>query len=334
MLVTMFTVLFAVFSKEISESIVHSIYVCIEIIIPSMFAYMVISSYILSSSIHKTLFSPLYFLLNKIIRLDKQLFSVFSLSLIGGYPVGIKLLKEIIAQNKSYSAIIEKAAAFCYCISPTFAITMIGLGLYNSIEAGIIVYISNVIANIIMATVYSRIYKLEIPDNPQKQNSGLIQAINSSSAALLRICAVIVIFNAGIAAVEALVNTVGIIIPVYIKSFTEISNILNFSKPGINLLPLISAIASTGGLCVIFQCYSIAQNSFSFKNFLIARIPTALLSGLITNILLQFWNINLPSSSVGGQYSFQFNTNKAVVVFLLIMCTILLQKNEKIFKKG
>ena len=87
-------VLTVVFPKETADSTVNSINVCINSIIPSMFAFMVITTYIQDSGAYRFLFRPVMPLLKRIIRADERLLSIFLLSLIGGYPVGIKLLKE------------------------------------------------------------------------------------------------------------------------------------------------------------------------------------------------------------------------------------------------
>ncbi len=323
-----------VYAENTSESIVKSINICINVIIPSMFIYMVLSSYIISGSIYKTIFKPFYKLLHGILKLDETTFSIFFLSLIGGYPVGIKLFKEIIAQNKNYSEIAEKSAVFCYCISPTFAITMIGIGIYNSVEVGAIIYISNALSCFITAVIYSNMHNLKYDGISINQGGNLISAINSSSSSLFRICSVIITFNAVIAALESSFESSGLNIPIIIKSFLEISNVLSIENSSLVLLPVISAIASTGGLCVLFQCYSICSKSFKLKKFVISRIPCSILSGIITYFLLKFWDISIPTVTGSVNYTFRFNENWAVILLILIMFMILLQKNEKNFKKG
>ena len=332
--VIIFSILFVVFTKEVAESTIKSINVCINVIIPSMFAFMVISSYILSSGIYKIIFKPLYLTIGRVFNLDEKSFSIFLLSLIGGYPIGIKLIKEEIAQNKNYSAIAEKLVMFCYCISPPFAITMIGLNLYNSFEIGTIIYISNVISCIVIGIILSRIYKLRFKEaNSQKYKGGIVDSVNSSSASLFKICSMIVFFNIGIAVVDAVLNSIGIALPTTVRAFLEISNILDF-KPEISHLPLVSAISSFGGVCVILQCYAIAEKKIPFKDFILARIPTAILSALVTKSIISFSEISVPTSSGNGNYLFIFSSNKLVVILLIIICTILLQNNEKNFKKG
>ena len=332
--VVILSFLLIIFPKDIAESAVLGIENCINIIIPSMFAFMVISTYIMSSNIYEIIFTPLFVIFNHIIRLNKSLFSVFCLSLIGGYPIGIKLLKELIAQNKNYSEISAVMSGFCYCISPTFAITMIGLGLYGNAEVGLIIYISNVIACIIMAIIQSHRNNLKVSDINISKKGGIIYSINSSANALYKICSIIIIFNIMLTAIESLLLVFQAKIPIIIKSFIEISNVVNLSNPNMASLPIISALSSTGGLCVLFQSYSLIGDDFSPTVFLISRLPCALISYLTTIIMLLFWDISIPAFSENQNYMFELNTNRIILVLVLIMCVILLQKNEKNLKKG
>lgn len=325
--------LIVIYPREASNGAIVSIKTCVDVIIPSMFAYMVISTYIISSGIYRIIFKPLYFIFKKIIRVDEKLFSVFCLSLIGGYPVGMKLLKDIISQNKSYCEIAEKSVIFCYCISPTFSITMIGLGLYGSVEAGVIIYISNVISSLILSVIVSHAYYLESEKTFTEAKGGLTQAINDSTSALLVICSVIVVFNIVLAVLDAAAVTFGLTIPEIIKPFIEISNILNMPR-NINSLPVSALAASTGGLCVILQCRSIVSGKISLKSFFVWRIPAALLSFIITKIILIFWDVTIPVALLTSVKTFETSAGNTVMVLLLIMCVILLEKCEKNFKKG
>lgn len=289
---------------------------------------------------YKLLFRPLYNFFGKTIKTDNRILSIFFLSLIGGYPIGFKLLKELIAENKNYSAIVSYCSAFCYCISPSFAVTMIGIGLYQNIEAGLIVYVSNVISCIIISLIYCRIHNLTInsttfEDTAKVKQNGLSEAINSSFIALAKMCSVIIFFNAAITVLECFCQSAGIHIPIIIKSILEISNILKCNSVSPAALPFISALASVGGICVIFQCKSLIDNTYSLKSFFIARFFSALISFASAELIITFWDISSAASTFGKKfYSFDFSVNKGATVFLLIMCIILMQKSEKIFKKG
>lgn len=335
--IIIFALISAICSEKISESIVTSINICINVIIPSMFIFMVISTYILSSGLYKVIFSPFYYILKKILRLDNELFSVFLLSLIGGYPIGIKLLSELISQNKNYSAIAEKSSGFLYCISPSFAITMLGLGLYRSFEAGMIIYLSNVISCFLTAIICSRVFDLKLADNNMitTSYSGIIDAVNSSSKTLLKICSIIVFFNSIITVFECLLNYSGFELPETIKSILEISNILRIKEISVSSLPLVSALASFGGICVLIQCLALVKGRYSLKYFFLLRFFNAVLSFLITHIIMNTTEISVPAFAANNKISvFNFSHQGSACVFLLIMFIIFMQKSEKNFKKG
>ena len=330
--------LFIFFPKPMADSISESIGVCLNIIIPSMFVFMVLSSYIIDEGIYKTLISPLYLLLKRILPLNKELFSIFILSLIGGYPTGIKLLRERIAENKNYHEIYERMAAFCYCVSPVFAVNIIGYGVYGSVEAGVTVYISNVLGCFVMAVFTERSINRESIEkysvNKEKYNpKGLTFCINSASKALLTICAVIICFNSVMAVTDSLLTELGIVPPDILSGFLEISNLTKIAAPSPSYLPIFSFISSFGGVCVLVQTAALAGKGFSLKHFYIGRIICGALSSLFTYIIMSFWEISLGSSTGTTSYTYIFNQDKTVVLLLIVMCAIIFMKSEKIFKK-
>lgn len=338
-LIIVFSAGLIIFSDKISSSIFQSINICLEVIIPSTFIFMVLSSYILSSGLYGILFRPFYYFIERVMKADRYIISVFLLSLIGGYPVGFKLLRESIAENKNYSAIVPFCATFCYCISPSFAVTMLGLGLFRSVEAGLIIYFSNVITCFVIAVFYGKTHKLTVITEKMNMavsdNGKLTDSINTSVISLMKMCSVIIFFNSVITVFECFCNKIMVPVPNVMKAVLEISNILKFEYLSPTALPYISSLASLGGICVIFQCKSLIDKSFSLKPFLFSRFFAAIISFAVTSLIMLFWDISIPSSHFGNNsYIFNFSTNKAATVFLLIMCIILIQKNEKNLKKG
>lgn len=324
-------VLLLIFPKSASQSVYDSIQVCLGTIIPSMFAFMAISTFIINEGLHSIIFRPLYFLLHRIIRLDRSTFAIFCLSLIGGYPVGIKLLRDRLHYDESYRKTAENSAMFCYCISPSFAVTMIGLGVYSSIEAGMIVYLSNAAACITAAVIFGS--NSGASDEKQsKTGGGMIYAIRSSALSLFTVCTVIVAFNVILSMCSELLKAAGATLPPSALGFFEISNLLKI-PPEINSLPLISGISSFGGLCVLMQCAAVCGGAFSLGRFLLSRVPIALLSGFYCAVFLHFFDISVPASGA-VRYTFEFNANEIVLPLLMAMNVILFSKKEKKFAKG
>ena len=329
-------VLILIYPEVSASSAVNSINVCLSSIIPSMFAFMVITSYICSSGLYSIIFRPVLWLMRKVIKADDSIISVFLLSMFGGYPIGVKLLKEIIAQNKNSPAIkstCRDASMFCYCISPTFAMIMIGNGVFGSTLAGAVIYISDILACTLVGAAVSRFCRLKADKDNMTENGGLIGAVNSSSKALLTVCTVIIAFNTVIACVSALLQDIGISIPTLLSGTLEISNLLRLRSPGVSLIPVAAAISSMGGACVLLQCAAIVKGAFPVKRFIIARLPCSILSALISYLILQFVDVSVSASTFSPQYIYGFSANKVIVLILIAMCIIIFHTSDKIFKK-
>ena len=335
--ICLLAVLTIVFPKETAASTVSSIDVCINSIIPSMFAFMVITSYIQSSGIYRVIFRPFLPVMRRIIHADDDILSIFLLSLTGGYPVGIKLLKEAIAQNINYPEIANKnsiAAMFCYCISPSFAVIMIGNGVFGSTEAGLIIYFSNLLADITAAVIITRIYDMRSGIRTEQTVSGNVtEAVNSASKALFTICTVIIAFNVALTCTDEALNAFGISVPALISGVLEISNMLKITEPAVSLIPVVSAVASFGGICVMLQCAAIGGKMLKIKSFIAARLICALLSELYSFVILQFAEISVHVSTISRHYSYDFSVNTFIVPVLTAMCIIIFYKSDKLFKK-
>ena len=296
-----------------------------------MFAFMVISTYIQRSGLYRVLLRPVLFIFRRLIKADDSIISIFLLSLIGGYPIGVKLLSENDSRG-SYNTP-ENAAAFCYCISPTFAVIMLGSGVLGSTTAGVIIYISNVLACLTVALMVSRMTDLRLEPSPAEKEEGLTDAINSASRSLLVICTVIIAFNTVLSGITSLLSKFGIGTDPFIAGIFEISNLLKLRSVSMNIIPFIAAISSFGGICVLLQCLAIVKNTFSAKKFLIARIPCAILSGAYSYIILRFTDISVTASTISPVFIYSFSSNKIIVPILIAMCIIIFYRSDKNPKK-
>ena len=223
---------------------------------------------------------------------------------------------------------------FCYCISPSFALIMIGSGIFGNPAAGAIIYVSNILACLTMAGILSRVYDLKsLTASGTERKGSLTDAVNSASRALFTVCTVIVAFNIALACISALLRSFGIEMSPLLTGIFEISNLLKTDSPSVSLIPIVSGIASTGGLCVMLQCSAIAGSCFSLKSFFAARIPCAILSSLYSLLFLQFTDISVSASTINSQYIYDFSANKIIVLILTAMCIIIFYRCDKFFRK-
>lgn len=324
-------------SKAAVEAARKAVETCLSVIIPSLFAFMVFSRIVIKSGIADTALFPLYKLSSFWFKGSRRDFSILILSLIGGYPVGISLLKEEIAYNKNYTAIAEKMLCFCYCGSPSFIIQIAGLSVLGSAKAGLIVYASNVLACLTMA-VFLNIFT--IPKNPHCEANvpdpkitlvDLTDSISSAVKALSVICGTIIAFNIILELLNymgamELLSTFGL--DRTAAAAFEISNISVFKGRDGTILPLLSGLTSFGGLCIIIQTAALSNGKIPLKKFMLSRIPTALLSSLYSYFILKLFPVAVEAYLPQNTVTLLSSVNPVCSLCIAAMTYILL-KPEK-----
>lgn len=330
---TLICILLTVSSQQVSQSIEKSIDVCLSSIIPSLFAFMVFSQIMISSGIADVLFYPLYWISRFWFKGGSREFAIFMLSLIGGYPVGIKLLKDNIAYNKNYPEMYDDMLCYCYCGSPSFIIQVTGISLLESQKAGLIIYFSNVLACFVMAVIINLFAKRKLdyyipPKNVKITLKSVTDSITSSVKSLGVICGTIIVFNVCI----ELLDFVGFMdfLSVFgaekiFASFFEISNISLFKGNNYALLPLFAGITSFGGLCIILQTAAISEGKLKLRKFIAARIPAAILSALICGLLSSVFGI-VAETSATIQPIYAFSSINPICSICIIMSTYIIIK--------
>ncbi len=339
-------IMLIVYSKDTALTIKHCIEICTDTLIPSIFAYMVLCTFLINSGLSEIIATPLWYLSRRIIKLDKKLFSAFLLSIIAGYPVGVKMLKELISQNKNYSEIVKQIAPFCYASGPAFVIGIAGNIVYNSFTAGMIIFISCTISNIIGLVVATRknALKQSTQLNQTETNGKVITASFLSSArALLIVCLSMILFNLIITFINCFLDSSLSESSAlsYIKALIEITNIytLNAATP----LWLMTFFISFGGLCVIFQVYIIADGSFSLLKFIITRFFVSVTGSIICFLITEIsgYEVSIPATYIKTP---QLMLKNPVVLFSVSCMTLILlafltgqvkyfKKNKNILKK-
>lgn len=323
-----------IYSKEIIFGVSQTIYRIINVVFPSLFGFMVACEFIVKTGIYKSL-SVIFIPISKyLFRLPPQLFSVYLLSCIGGYPVGVKMLNSLVSINSIDKETATRFAPFCYCVSPSFSVGIVGVAIFSSVKIGVIVYISCLIANTLALLIYSHIYKFKSnSDNEKIQINGdiLVNSVVSSGKSMLIISAMIIFFSYLINLLDCL-KFYDIIklknANIFLKSLFDITFISNLSAD-FKVLPLITAVISFGGICILLQVFCICNKTFSLKRLFLLRIPISLLSALACYLILKS-NI-LAIESVSYVYSQKndsnFNIFSLICLFFMIIIIFFQKKN-------
>ncbi len=339
-IILIYVALIIVFSKDISASVLSAIKKCMTVIIPSLYIFMIISDFIITSNIYVLLAKPFSIISRYIFRIPEQLFPIYLISNIGGYPVGAKLISDLFEENKINYKTAETMMTYCYFSGPAFIIGIVGTNIFSDIKTGVLIFISLLITNIIIAVIMGLNREIPVKSTYTPELNitfnNFIKSVYSGGISLFYICTIIIFFSSIICIVEKcgvisflagkinnytnLEYNDGISI---IKTFMEISNISLFDAD-IKNLPIITALLSFGGLCIILQIKSIAK-SLSLYKFIAFRTISVFLSYLICKLICFIaYNFILPVYSPVQLHHSQ--NSPIMTVFLLIMTILILLK--------
>lgn len=331
------------YSPAVARSVQISSEICLNIIIPSLFAFTAVSMMIVKSNAIRYISLPLHPLSKYLFHMPDELFSVFIISCIAGYPVGIKLLSEILDNGRIDKRTAENMSVVCFCGGPAFYSGSIGLAVFGSTKTGMLIFASVAGANLISAIIIGHLTKPEIHSSKGADSfdtADLCSCITLAGRTMISICTMIVFFSSLIAILEecgiicSISELFGLTLngSTAIKGLLEISCITKLRDHPYELLPEICAICSFGGLCIIAQLYSIKSKDLSMKKFLLSRPLVCALSAIIC-ITLRPYFMNEAVSDTFNNIKLCNINNFVPSLCLILMIFLLNLKKTLVFSK-
>ena len=148
---------FLIFGADISAGIRSGISVCGDVVIPSLFPFMILAEFIALSGASDTLSKPLAPFTRLIFGLPRATAAPIFLSFISGYPVGASLTKRLYDSGKITRDDAEKMLTFTVNSSPAMLIFAVGMGMLGSKEYGYVLFIVHILASVLNGILFSRI---------------------------------------------------------------------------------------------------------------------------------------------------------------------------------
>ncbi len=316
------------YPEAVKNGVNEGLNICLYTIIPSLFPFMVLSTYVVKSDI----LSPVYKLFSAPVRLifhqPTSAISVILLSMIGGFPVGIKMTNDLFMKGKINKEQAQRLCLFCMNAGPAFVITAVGTNMLRSTKAGIIIYSSLCISSFISGIITSFVVeneekKLKSRNEKSLKLTSLSASVTDSIQAIFGICAWVILFSAITMCIKEFKFPEKA--HIYITSFFEVTKgclVLVGNSP----LPIITGIIGFGGICVHCQVLEHLKNiELKYSCFFVSRILNGILSGIISHLLLLLFPVEIDvfsNTDKISSYSFSFSYSAFFVV--IIMCVVMI----------
>lgn len=320
--------------KAVSDAVGAAAASCLEVVVPSLFAFTVLAIYLQKSGLYRTVLKPLTFPLSKLLRTDEELCAVFLLANIGGYPVGARLLSELVRQGRLSRENAGRMLCFCFGSGPGFMLGIVGMRVFGSAGAGIALFgVCFGVSLLIAGFVRSRgEIPLERAENGCRLDAEtFIGSVSDGARTMFTVCAMIV----GFSVITSILKAVGIhdcfkeifgsaeILP----ALLEITRLGEMTATA-SALPTCAALLAFGGACVIMQTAAIARG-IPLKKYLISRGAAAVLSALFAMPFAGMFPPADVETIAAGTAAEAFSKNGALSVCVLAMSVLLLVARGK-----
>jgi len=333
--ITVFGILLITAPEICKSAVLNSIILCGKTLIPALFPFSFCVIFITKAGfLQKFNFATPF--TRSIFGISGEIFAVMLLSMVGGYPIGAKLINQMVSDGRLTPKAGRKMLNFCVNAGPAFIVSAVGNGILKSPQIGYILLASHLSASLVICA-FLRFTKEKIILNktvrtrtPSVSNN-FVDSANQSAEITFNICSFVILFSV----ITAYADRISFLKPLF-YSF-EITNALTKTRN----IYIISFLLGFAGLCIWFQILSVGKEiKINILNFAIFRIIHGVISVLVTMLLLNIFEITLPTFSNNKHFSGSLSVSgKALSVALLVMAVIFIislngkHKNTKILEE-
>lgn len=319
------------YPREIGNGVRNGLTLLGEKVIPSLFPFMILSTYISFSPYSFHISRLLHKPARKIFNINGAGLTAVFLGILGGYPIGAKAVSDFYQLKRLDKSDINRLLCWCVNPSPAFVITATGTFMMSNTQSGIVMYISLMLASLTIG-IFARFIPSEsygheaIPNAfPIDRKNIFINSVSSGSKAMLSICGWVLLFSAVCAGLDCLTESKEITL--LIKVFSEVTTGCESGIANGLSLPLICAILGFGGFAVIFQVAPYLEKcDYNLKFFICWRLINGALSAFYCSRIMKLF----PDSQAVfqtvtvGSSEFTLSHSIGASVILLLTCIVLI----------
>ena len=266
--------------QQAAEAVRQAMQLCAGSVIPSLFPFLVLSSLVVGSSPSPgPSFSAL---LGRCLGCSPTGARVFLLSLLGGYPVGPRLMGQLMRRGDLSRREAEHLLFFCNNAGPAFVMGFVGLGLLGSLRAGVWLYLLHALSALLIALLFRPRQSFSAPAQSRTLSppfsQELVEAITSAGSAMVQICAFITFFYT---ALHLFAQRSGITHPL-ILGFVELTCGLTRLTPTRAGFVMAAGLLGWGGLSVHAQtAAALSGTGVSLQNHLRGKFLQGIFSAIL-----------------------------------------------------
>lgn len=298
--------------REASEGAREGIKTALEVVLPSILPFAVVSASLIYSGFAKRLAEWLSPVFGRALKLNPYGAAAFIGGLLGGYPTGCKIVCDMYDEGLIDSGEAEKILAYSNNGGIVFAINICGIAAFGSWKKGLFIYAAGAVSALLAGVVLSKSEKRELAfEKPGRASCMTLlgKGIASGGSVIINVVSAFVVFY-------AVINALRLDKIPLISGMVEITRGIILAGE-MNNLPLAAFFFSFGGICVFAQSAALcARGELGLKRMFLGKCISSMLAFVITHVAMSAEKLG----KVGAMFSF--------LAAVAIICSV------QIIKKG
>lgn len=278
------------FSDEIAHSVRSALSLCANVIIPSVFPFIVLSDF-LYAYIDFSSYNRIGHLFERVFGIRRTGLYPYVLGILCGFPLGVRCASKLYRDGKLSKDEVERLIGFSNNTGPAFLVSGIGLGLRGSIKEGFLLYFIMLFSSLVVGYLFSINHSVEKADGEFEdfKSFSFTESIKNAGINTLNICSYLTFFACIVGLLRAAIGEnfvyLSIIPFLEVGSATSILSKTKLLSDGFSFA-LSSFAIGFSGISVHLQAISFLIGSdISLKRYFPMKFLQGLLSFLLAFLL-------------------------------------------------
>lgn len=275
-------------ADAIRKAAAEALILCGKSVVPALFPFLAVSGLLVSLGFGEWLTPIFAGLMTPLFRLPGQAGTALLLGLVGGYPIGAKTAADLYHEGALTRNEAERLLAFCNNSNPVFLISVLGVGVFDSVRTGIWLWLIHILSALFTGILFRREGKGTIRQRMIRQKtavsffSAFVASVRNAAMGMLSVCAFVTLFYTLASPLAELGGWIG---PLLV-GVMELFSLTPLLTPDTFGFILAAGASGWGGLSVLCQTAAVLEDSgLSFKPCVLGKVIQGGLSALLAAAL-------------------------------------------------
>ncbi len=192
-----------IFPKPSLEAAANGLELCLNVIIPSLVPFFVLSTLVVQLGLARHFGRVLEPVMRPLFNVGGACSAAFVLGFIGGYPVGAKTVIALYESGGCSKTEAERLLSFCNNSGPAFIFGGVGAGVFSSSAIGLLLYLGHTLASVCVGILFrfwgrgaEKKESRRLPETASKRFApAFVESVRSAFQTTINICGFVIFFT-------------------------------------------------------------------------------------------------------------------------------------------